>query len=121
MGTGTVHCKSSKQKLNTRSTTESELVGVSEYLPYTIWKANFWKGQGYEIRNHVIYQDNESAMKMEQNGRNSCTGNSRQVDIKYFWVKDCVDKKMVGTKYCPTALMLADYFTKALPLETKKM
>ena len=114
MGTGAVHCKSSKQKLNTRSTTESELVGVSEYLPYTLWKANFWKEQGYDIRNHIIYQDNESAIKMERNGRNSCTGNSRHVDIKYFWVKDCVDKKMVEIKYCPTALMLADYFTKAL-------
>ena len=36
VGTGTIHCKSSKQKLNTRSTTESELVGVSEYLPYPL-------------------------------------------------------------------------------------
>ena len=36
------------------------------------------------------------------------------MDIKYFWVKDCVDKGMVEIKYCPTGLMLADYFTKAL-------
>ena len=36
MGLGTLHCKSPKQKLNTRSSTESELVGVSEYLPYDI-------------------------------------------------------------------------------------
>ena len=71
MGIGTIHCKSSKQKINTRSTTESELVGVSEYLPYPLWQVNFWKEQGYEIRNHYIYQDNESAIKMEKNGRNS--------------------------------------------------
>ena len=51
---------------------------------------------------------------MEVNGRNSCTGNSRHVDIKYFWVKDHVDKKMVEIKYCPTTLMLADFFTKPL-------
>ena len=36
LGTGILHGKSSKQKLNIRSTTESELVGVSEYLPYDI-------------------------------------------------------------------------------------
>ena len=35
-GTGAIHCKSSKQKLNTRSTTESELVGASEYLQYPL-------------------------------------------------------------------------------------
>ena len=51
---------------------------------------------------------------MEVNGRNSCTGNSRHVNIKYFWVKDHVDKKIVEIKYCPTTLMLADYFTKPL-------
>ena len=62
----------------------------------------------------ILFQDNESAMKMEKNGRNSCTGNSRHIDIKYFWVKDMVDKKMIKVEYCPTYLMLADYFTKAL-------
>lgn len=41
MGRGMLHGKSSKQKLNTRSTTESELVGVSEYLPYDLWQVNF--------------------------------------------------------------------------------
>ena len=51
---------------------------------------------------------------MERNGRNLCTGNSRHIDIKYFWVKDKVDKKEVRIEYCPTTLMLADYFTKPL-------
>jgi hypothetical protein len=114
MGTGMLHCKSSTQKINTKSTTESELVGVSEYLPYDIWYILFFGAQGYKIRQNILFQDNESAIKMEKNGRNSCTGNSRHIDIKYFWVKDRVDKKEVEVKYCPTKLMLADYFTKAL-------
>jgi len=114
MGTGTLHNKSSKQKFNTRSTTESEVVSVSEYLPYDIWQVNFFREQGYDIRNNYIYQDNEHAMKLEKNGRNSCTGNSRHVEIKFFWVKDRVDNKEVEIKFCPTTLMLADYFTKPL-------
>ena len=68
MGTGTLHNESSKQKLNTRSTTESEVVGVSEYLPYDIWQVNFFGAQGYHIKNNYIYQDNESAIRMERNG-----------------------------------------------------
>jgi len=110
MGRGTIHSKSSRQKLNTKSTTESEVVGVSEYLPYDIWQVNVFGAQGYDIRNNYVYQDNENAMKMEVNGRNSCTGNSRHIDIKYFWVKDRVDKEEVEIKYCPTTLMLADYY-----------
>ena len=30
---GIIHCKSSKQKLNTKSTTESEVFTVSDYVP----------------------------------------------------------------------------------------
>ena len=34
--------KSTKQKLNTKSSTEAEAVGVSDYLPSNIWTENFW-------------------------------------------------------------------------------
>ena len=37
MGTGIVHSKSSKQKLNTKSSTESELVGANDVLPQALW------------------------------------------------------------------------------------
>lgn len=114
MGTGVLHAKSSKQKLNTKSSTEAELVGVSDYVPYNIYMVNFMKAQGYALAENVLYQDNQSAMKMEKNGRNSCTGNSRHVDIRYFFVKDRVDKKEITIDYCPTHEMLADFFTKPL-------
>ena len=113
-GTGVIHTKSSKQKLNTKSSTEAELVGVSEYLPYHIWLVNFLEYQGYDIKNKILYQDNQSAIKMEKNGRNSCTGNSRHIDIRFFFVKDRVDSGDINVEYCPTNKMLADFFTKPL-------
>ena len=61
--------KSSKQKLNTKSSTEAELVGASDYLPNTSWAKNFLVAQGYKIMVNYMEQDNESAIKMEQNGR----------------------------------------------------
>ena len=81
MGVGTVHGKSGVQKLSTRSSTEAELVGVSEYLLYNIWIMNFMDIQGLKIKNNILYQDNQSVIRMEQNRRYSCTGNSRQLDI----------------------------------------
>ena len=74
----------------------------------------FLGAQGYTIKNNILFQDNESAIKMETKGRNSCTGNSRHIEIKYFWVKDRVDRKEIKIQYYPTWLMLGDYFTKAL-------
>ena len=40
---GLAHGPLLKQKLNTKSLTESEVVGVSEYLPYNILMINFLK------------------------------------------------------------------------------
>ena len=53
-----------------------------------------------------------SSMKMEKNSRNSCTRNSRS--IRYFFVKDRLDKNEFRLEYCPTEKMIADYFTKPL-------
>ena len=114
LGKGAAMSMSTKQKLNTKSSTEAELVGVSDYLPHCIWFGHFLHHQGYNIDENIIFQDNTSAIKMERNGRNSCTGNSRHIDVRYFFIKDRVEKGEISIKYCPTNLMLADYYTKAL-------
>jgi hypothetical protein len=114
LGTGLVHGKSSMEKINTKSSTEAEVVGLAEYLPYNIWFLHFMRAQGYDIRSNTIYQDNKSAILMKKNGRNSCTGNSRHIDVRYFWIKDKIDQGEVKVKYLPTHLMLADFFTKPL-------
>jgi hypothetical protein len=114
LGTGIIHGKSTKQKLNTKSSTEAELVGLSKYLPYNIWTTMFMEEQGYKLVTNKIYQDNQSTIRMATNGRNSCTGNSRHVHIRYFFVKDRVDKKECSIEYCPTLHMLGDFFTKPL-------
>ena len=56
---------------------------------------------------------------MHKNGQNSCTGNSRHINVRYFFIKDRVDKGEIKIKYCATEKMLADYHTK--PLQGKVM
>lgn len=114
MGLGVLHAKCSKQKLNVKSSTEAELVGASEYLPYNLWLMLFMSEQGYKIKDNTLYQDNQSTILMLKNGRNSCTGNSRHIDIRYFFVKDRIDKEELKIEYCPSSIMLADFFTKPL-------
>ena len=113
-GRGAVLCKSSKQKLNTKSSTEAELVGASDYLPNTIWVKMFLSAQGYNVKESRFLQDNQSAMKLEINGRASCGQKSRHIDIRYFFMKDRIKTEGVDVVYCPTEEMLADFFTKAL-------
>ena len=70
MGYGVIHARAGKQKINTKSSTELELVGMAEYIPYNLWLLMFLEQQGYGIKNNVIYQDNQSVILMERNGRN---------------------------------------------------
>eukprot|EP00957_Ditylum_brightwellii_P074993 5699289-Ditylum_brightwellii.AAC.1 len=93
MGYGIISGKSAMEKLNVKSSTEAELVGMSEYLPYNIWLLMLLRAQGYGIVNNTVYQDNKSAILMEQNGQNSCSGNSHHINVRYFFVKDQIDKK----------------------------
>jgi hypothetical protein len=87
-GIGAVMSKSSKQKLNVKSSTEAELVGASDYLPYPIWAKKFLAAQGYVLKENIFYQDNQSTIRFEKNGRKSCGPNSRHIDIRYFFIKD---------------------------------
>ena len=93
LGWGHIHAKASKQKLNSKSSTETEVIAVSKCVPYKVWFINFMEAQGYKITDKILYQDKMSAMRMERNRRNSCTGNSRHILIRYFFVKDRLDKE----------------------------
>jgi hypothetical protein len=113
-GRGGLICKSKKQNINTKSSTEAELIGASDYLPHTLYVKMFMEVQGYPIRCATFHQDNESAIKMEQNGKASCGQRSRHIDIRYFFITDHSQRNCINITHCPTEDMLADFFTKPL-------
>ena len=64
MVTGGAYAQYSKQKLNNKSSTEANLVEVDYVLTQVMWTQHFLKEQGYAIHNNVIYQDNQSAIRL---------------------------------------------------------
>ena len=66
MGRGALYSISKKQKLNTKSSTEAELVGVDDLMPQILWMRYFLEAQGMKVSDNVVYQDNQSAMKLEK-------------------------------------------------------
>ena len=114
LGKGAVYATSTRQKLNTKSSTEGELVGVNDVLPQVLWTRYFLEAQGYGATDSVVYQDNQSAILLEKNGRASSSKRTRHINIRYFFVTDRVAAKEVAVEYCPTGEMLADFYTKPL-------
>ena len=113
-GWGVFLTKCQKQKLNTKSSTEGEIVGVSDYMPNMIWGRMFLEAQGFFLIENILYQDNQSAIKIEENGKRSSGQKTKHMDNRYFWIKDRLETEGIKVKYCPTEKMLADFFTKPL-------
>ena len=113
-GKGAVIAKSSKQKINMKSSTEAELVGADDLIGDVIWTRMFLQWQGWGATDNIVYQDNESAMKLEVNGKASSTKRTKHIDIKYFFITDRVKAGDSRVVRCPTLEMIADFFTKPL-------
>jgi len=113
-GKGAIYGTSTRHKLNTKSSTEAELVGVNDVMPQVLCTRYFLEAQGYEVKDSIIYQDNQSAILLEKNGRASSGKRTRHINIRYFFVNDRVEAGEVSIQYCPTGDMIADFFTKPL-------
>ena len=72
------------------------------------------EAQGYDVEDVYVYQDNQSAILLENNGMQSCGKGSRHIRIKYFFVTDKIKDKELTVIYCPTKQMVVDFFTKPL-------
>ena len=91
MGKGAAYATSIRQKLNTKSSTEGELVAVNDVMGQILWTKNFLSYQGIEVKDNIVYQDNKSAILLETNGRGSSSKRTRHLDVRYFFVKDRID------------------------------
>jgi hypothetical protein len=114
IGRGFPIISSTKQKLNTRSSMESKLVGVNDMMPSILWTQYFMKGQGYKVLDNIIFQDNQSSMLLERNGKASSSERMKHINVRYFFITDRIAKGEVQVEWCPTKKMVADFMTKPL-------
>ena len=114
MGRGYPLDTSTKHKLNSRNSTESEIIAVDNLIPQILWTRLFMKAQGIEVRDNILYQDNKSAVLLETNGRASSSKRTKHINIRYYYVADRVAKGDLRIVWCPTDKMIADFLTKPL-------
>jgi len=114
MGSGAFQSFSKKQKLNTRSSNESELVALDDVSVHIMWTNLFLEHHGYRVDKNIVFQDNKTSILLEINGLKSAGKRSRAINLRYVWITDQIKKGNVSVEYCPTGEMKADFFTKPL-------
>jgi len=69
-GWGVLLTKCQKQKLKTKSSTEGEIVDVSDFLPNVIWARMFLEAQGFEIKKISFIKTIKVQSKLKRMERN---------------------------------------------------
>ena len=113
LGRGHIHASTASLKQNTKSSLESEYITTADNVTDAIYVRNYLLELGYEVPPATIYQDNEAAIKLCNNGVSS-SHKSRHIDIRHFFIEDRVSSGHIRIKYVNTKDMIADFLTKPL-------
>jgi hypothetical protein len=108
-----VHCRSSKQDIVVKSSTEGELVAASNSANQGLHSRQFLIAQGYKMGPVILYQDNLSCMAMLARGRSGAE-RTRHIAIRYYWTKERVDSGEIKIIHKGTKEMYANLLTKPL-------
>jgi hypothetical protein len=103
--------KSTKHKINSKSSAESELIALSDHAGIAIHGQRFLKSLKIDTA-CIIYQDNTSTKEMITN--QNINDKSKHIKIRYYWLKERVREGEVIIQYIPTDQMLADLMTKSV-------
>ncbi|KAJ9543921.1 hypothetical protein OSB04_023628 [Centaurea solstitialis] len=102
-------CK--KQTTVSQSTTEAEYIAASQCCSQVLWIQNQMQDYGLSFLQTPIYIDNNSAISIVNNPvKHSKT---KHIEIKYHFIRDCNEKKIIQVLKVHTDDQYADLFTKA--------
>ncbi|KAJ9556016.1 hypothetical protein OSB04_010630 [Centaurea solstitialis] len=118
---GAISWKANKQSLTATSTFQAEYIAIYDATSHAIWLKNFIAGLRIVSsiqRPLTMYCDNAAAVFFTKNNKRN--SGSRNIDVKYFAVRENVRDKEIEVLKIGTKEQLADPFTKALPVEVFK-
>ena len=113
-GRGATTSSSTKHKIPSKSSCESEIIGLYDKVGDVLWTRQFLEAQGYKIDTNIVYQDNMSTLSLAKNGYVSSSKRTKHIKAKYFFVRHFHHSGELDLQYCPTETMWADVLNKPL-------
>ena len=123
IGLGPVITKSVKCKLIAKSSTEEELIALSEFVDKVEWVHDFLNSLGLKTgpanldvkqRPAIVYQDNKSTIALVKQSAVGGKDRKQHLKVRRLLVKELVESGKIVIRYVPTYAMLADLLTKPL-------
>lgn len=111
---GAVSWSSKRQEIVSLSTTESEYVAATHTAKEALWLRSLI-GELFQpfIEPTTLFSDNQSAIALTKD--HQYHARTKHIDIRFHFIRWVVENGKIRLIYCPTADMIADTLTKALP------
>jgi hypothetical protein len=106
MGRGFPIVGANKQRINTRSSTETEIVGANNFMPSTCWTRLFMEAQGYKVKDNILFQDNKSSILLKKNEKASSSKRTKHINIQHCFIVNRVASGDLSIVWCPTGDMI---------------
>jgi hypothetical protein len=110
---GAVSWKTARQKTIAHSSTEAEYMALSDCCKQVSWIQELLKELNQKINTMALYADNQGSIFLGSHPVQE--SRTKHMDIRYHYIRECVDLGKVELYYIPTQDQLADIFTKILP------
>jgi hypothetical protein len=120
---GTIAWRANKQDTVTTSTTEAELLALTQAAKETLFVSRLLKELTVTLKESriVIECDNEQTIGLVTKETAFLRTKLKHVDIANHWLRQEVQNQRIAIKYTPSAEMIADGLTKALTVEKHQM
>nr|GEZ07515.1 uncharacterized mitochondrial protein AtMg00810-like [Tanacetum cinerariifolium] len=112
LGERLISWSSKRQKSAAISSTKAEYIALSSCCTQILWMRSQLSDYGLAFKNILMYCDNKSAVALCCN--NIQHSRSKHIDIRYHFIKEQVENRVIELYFVNTQYQLADLFTKAL-------
>jgi len=111
---GAVSWSAKRQEIVSLSTTESEYVAATSAAKEALWlRSLITELFGTNLDATTLFSDNQSAIALTKD--HQYHARTKHIDIRFHFIRWIIEEGSLRLVFCPTADMVADALTKALP------
>ena len=77
------------------------MVALDDALPLILGCLYFIKAQGYSVEQNIVFEDNQSTMRLAVSGSLSSSKRTKHIKARYYFIKDKIDEGEVDLRFCP--------------------